>query len=157
LSYLVAGVSDLVDDQHMKPMVACAAVAALAVLASCGGSSSPTTTATALLSQAGVESGATAYTVPPEATGAPLTQCPAGAAEADAVTNFALTEVSACVFSSSTARRNFTRPGSYPAGSALIQVGQVNLIIVTEDMGELPPTELVQSIASKTGGTIISY
>ena len=126
------------------------------VLAACGGSSSPTASAAALLSKTGATTSASAYTVTPEATNAPQVVCSVGAAEADGM--IGQTEVSVCMFTSNAERQGFLSAGQYSADAGLVQVGQAALIVVT-GQGNLtgqPPVGLVQSVASKTGGSVTS-
>jgi len=138
------------------------AVLCVIALSGCASSGSPTATAAGLLSQTGATINGSAYTVTPEATNAPGTLCPLGAAEADGT--MSLLEVSVCIFSSSAEREGFIRSGlpnsnAVPFGNSatFIDVGQTALIVVGLEAGGYtvqPPAGIVQSIASKTGGTV---
>lgn len=79
-----------------------------------------------------------------------------GSSEADGM--MGQTKVSVCVFTSSAERQGYISAGLYSADAGLIQVGQVAPIVVT-GQGNLtgqPPAGMVQSVASKTGGTVTS-
>lgn len=138
----------------MKRTIIVAGLASLLLLTGCGGSSSPTGTAASLLNKTGATGSTSPYTVTPEATNAPDTQCPVGAAEADGM--IGQNEVSVCVFSSEPELQGFIAAGDqYGASDALILVGQDALILVIPPgVGTPPPPSrgVVQSVTSKTGG-----
>lgn len=84
--------------------------------------------------------------------------CGTGAAEADGTLSPPGDDeqyVDVCVFPSNADLVSGINAGLYAAGSAIIQVGQLTLIFVDDAASyNGPPASLVQSIASKTGGSI---
>ena len=126
-----------------------AGLASLLLLAGCGGSNSPTGTAASLLNKTGATGSTSPYTVTPEATNAPDTQCSVGAGEADGM--IGQNEVSVCVFNDNAELQGFVSAGNYAAEAGLVQVGQNVLIIIDGQDG--PPTAgVMQSVISATGG-----
>jgi len=120
------------------------------LLAACGSSpSTPTAQASALLSQAGATPSGPAYM----AISGSSSNCATGAADADGSIGNEYVDV--CVFPSNDQLVSYINSGDYAAGAALIQVGQTALIEVDpEGSYNPPPASLVQSIASKVGGSV---
>jgi len=119
-------------------------------LAACGGSSSPTASATALLAKTGANPSGPAYM----ALSGPSSNCTTGAADADGTLGNEY--VTVCVFGDNNQMIDYITDGGYAAGAALIQVGQTDLIEVSPEGygGGSPPASLVQSITGKVGGSV---
>ena len=132
-------------------------LATLVLVAACGGSSSPTSTASGLLAKAGATSDGPAALVGPGDSSA---TCSTGATEADGTLNSnSAVDVSVCIFPSANDMTSFLNDGDYPAGSGFIQVGSTTLIVVDDNVatfkGGNTPSSMLQSIASATGGTVM--
>ncbi len=119
-------------------------------LTACGGPSTPTATASGLLSKTGATSSGPAYM----AISGSSSNCATGAADADGSLGNEYVDV--CVFPSNDQLVSYINSGGYAAGAALIQVGQTALIEVDPQgyNSDSPPASLVQSIASKVGGSV---
>jgi hypothetical protein len=129
------------------------AVMLVLMVAACGGGGGPAGQAASLLSQAGASASGPAYTV----TSADTTStCDVGTAEADGTISGEDPEnVNVCVFPSNAQLQSDLGAGQFSEGSAIVEIGQVTLIFIDPAAGE-PPASLVQSIASKTGGSVFS-
>lgn len=163
----LAGLVQLTKGMAVKRIVlaAVSAAGALLVLTGCGGSSTPTGTAAALLGKAGATSDGPAYIVTSSDADA---VCNNGAAEADGAVQLhggASDTVNVCVFPSNDQLESDLQAGQYAAGSDVIQVGQTTLVFVSGNTSDDSTSGFVTSmgesvaggmqIASKVGGTVI--
>ena len=121
-------------------------------VAACGGAGPPTGIAAGLLSKAGATASGPAYTV---GYGDSNATCNTGAAEADGTTG--MWTVKVCIFAGDGQLVSYVNAVDYASTAAMIRVGQASLILVTATAYgsyATPPASLMQSIASKTGGSV---
>jgi hypothetical protein len=119
-------------------------------LAGCGGSSSPTTQASAILAKTGATGDGPAYKVTNNNESS--SACNPGDAEADGHLSDN-SQVNVCVATSNAERANGLADAIAAKSDVPIQVGKTTLVYVTSNGVDSLPKARMEAIAAKIGGT----